>query len=133
MTRLRAVAVGGMAATILLGAFGSKGQGMSDAARNRLTALVGQVRQRAAAHDAAGAETALAKLRQNVTTFEHRGSISATDAAAIMHAADAVESKLTLITTTTTTTTEPPPPQDNGDHGKKRGHRKNEDNGDNNG
>ena len=130
MKRICSVAVCVSAAMMLLGACGSKGQGTSDAARNRLEALVAQVRQHAAAHDAVGAEDALARLRRSVTTFEHRGSISAADAAAIMHAAGTVESKLTLITTTTTKPPPPPPPEKK-DHGPKHGHKKG-DKGDNN-
>jgi hypothetical protein len=116
----------------LLGACGSSGRGVSDAARNRLTPLVDQIRMRAAAHDASGADLALASLRQRVTQLQQRGAIDDADAAAIMRAAGAVESKLALVTTTTTTTTTvppPPPPDEKHDHGAKKGHHKHDGDG----
>ena len=133
MSTTRNAAACALAAAILFGACGSGGQGMSDAARRRLTPLVEQVRERAAAHDAAGAEQVLATLRQTVARFEQQGAISGADAEAIMHAAGAVESKLALITTTTTTTTTAPPLDEEQDHGDKHGHHKKDENGNQNG
>ena len=82
-----------------------------------------------------GAERALATLRKNVVQFEHRGAISDADGAAILRAADTVQTRLVLITTTTTTTTTSPPPPEpdpgqNDKHGRKHGHHKGDDNGD---
>jgi hypothetical protein len=128
----RTAAACALAAAILLAACGSSGQGMSDAARRRLTPLVEQVRERAAAHDAAGAEQTLATLRQTVAQFEQQGAISRADAEAIMHAAGAVESKLALITTTTTTTTAPLSDEEQ-DHTDKHGHHRKDENGNQNG
>ena len=129
MRRAIRVAAGTLAAAIALVACGSSGDGISTAARVQLTPIIDQVRRRAAAHDAAGAERALANLRENVTRFQQSGAIGDDDAAAIVQAARAVEIRLTLITTTTTTTVPPPPPEppDRGkDHerGGKRGHDK---------
>jgi hypothetical protein len=104
-------AAGTVAAAIAFGACGSSGDGVSTAARDRLSPIIGQIRKRAAAHDAAGAERALANLRQNVARFEQNGAIGEADAAAILQAARAVENRLTLITTTTTTTLPPEPPE----------------------
>jgi hypothetical protein len=93
---------------------------MSQAARTALQPLVARARERAAAHDAAGAERVLAALRRKVDHFERTNDIDETDADRIKHAASEVEHRLTLITTTTTTTTTttvpPPPPKKPDDH-----------------
>jgi len=122
-----------------LGACGSNGPGVSQGARNDLNPLVAQVRERAAAHDAVGAERVLATLRRKVNQLEQSNAIGEHDATAIRHAATEVAHRLTLITTTTTTTTTttvaPPPPPSPPDkhgpgHGPKQGHHKGKEGGD---
>ena len=121
MRRAVRVGAGAIVAAIAFGACGSNGDGVSTAARDRLTPIISKLRARAAAHDAAGAELALAKLRQNVSRFKQDGDIGDDDAAAILKAATTVEARLTLITTTTTTTTAPPPPPEPPDHDDEHG------------
>jgi len=115
-----------------LGACGSNGPGVSQAARNDLNPLVAQVRERAAAHDAVGAERVLATLRRKVNQLEQSNAIGEHDATAIRHAVTEVVHRLTLITTTTTTTTvaPPPPPSPPDKHGPKQGHHKGKEGGD---
>jgi hypothetical protein len=129
VTRTVRIGAGAIAAALLLAACGDEGGGVSTQARDRLAPIIEQVRTRAAAHDAAGAEQALARLRDNVARFERAGEIGDDHAAAILQAARRVENRLTLITTTTTTTTVPPPPEppDDGKEkgpGKDKGHEK---------
>jgi hypothetical protein len=116
VTRVARVVSAAIAGSIAIGACGGGGDGISTAARDRLTPVVAQVRNRAGAHDATGAARALATLRQDVGQLRRRGEIDDDDAAAILQAAAAVRNRLALITTTTTTTTpvttpEPPGPR----------------------
>src|SRR5262249_47478174 len=125
--------------TASLGACGSRGQGISQAARDDLNPLISQARTRAAAHDAAGAAQALNALQQKAKQLERSDDVSPADAAAITHAVSEVESELAPAPTPPTTPLAPAPPfppvppDDHGDrgpgHGHKRGHHKNDDNG----
>ena len=112
--------------TLLLvaGACGGSGSGISSAAGAQLQLRVAAIRASAARGDRSGAESQLASLRVDVAQFRARDKLDVSAATRILHAADLVETKLSLLTppttTTTTTTTEPPPtPPDKGKgHGK---------------
>jgi hypothetical protein len=91
-------------------------RGMSDTAGQQLGALVATVRTAAAAHDAARADAALARLGHAVHNYERSGDISTARASEILGAAARVKTRLASITTTTTTTTTTPPPPPHEDH-----------------
>ena len=86
---------------------------MSDTARQKLDALVGQVRAAAVARDRPEAKHALGSLRHWVHQFQQDGQISSGRATDILAAAATVEAHLSpyATTTTTTTTTLPEPPE----------------------
>ena len=111
MTRARAITA---AVVVILAAAscGSSGA-MSDTARQKLDALVGQVRAAAVARDRPEAKHALGSLRHWVHQFQQDGQISSGRATDILAAAATVEAHLSpyATTTTTTTTTLPEPPE----------------------
>jgi len=111
VTRARAITA---AVVVILAAAscGSSGA-MSDTARQKLDALVGQVRAAAVARDRPEAKHALGSLRHWVHQFQQDGQISSGRATDILAAAATVEAHLSpyATTTTTTTTTLPEPPE----------------------
>jgi len=111
VTRARAITA---AVVVILAAAscGSSGA-MSDTARQKLDALVGQVRAAAVARDRPEAKHALGSLRHWVHQFQQDGQISSGRATDILAAAATVEAHLApyATTTTTTTTTLPEPPE----------------------
>jgi len=112
VTRSRAITA---AVVVILAAAscGSSGA-MSDTARQKLDALVGQVRAAAVARDRPEAKHALGSLRHWVHQFQQDGQISSGRATEILAAAATVEAHLApyaTTTTTTTTTTLPEPPE----------------------
>ena len=124
MRRVVRLLVVGLTVAIAAAGCGSS-RGMSDRASQQLGALVGRVRAAAAAHDAARADAALARLGKAVHDYEQSGDISAARASEILRAAAGVKTRLASITTTTTTTTTtsipPPPNEDHHDHDKHHG------------
>jgi hypothetical protein len=112
--------------TLAAASCGSSG-GMSDAARQKLDALVGQVRAAAIARDRPQAKHALGSLRHWVHEFQQDGQIGSGRATDILAAAATVEAHLApyATTPTTTTTTTVPEPDEHHEpdkhHGKDKG------------
>ena len=109
MTRARAMTAA-VAVILAAASCGSSGA-MSDTARQKLNALVGQVRAAAVARDRPQAKHALGSLRHWVHQFQQDGEISSGRATDILAAAATVEAHLAPYATTTTTTTTTTLPQ----------------------
>jgi len=103
VTRTRAVTAA-VAVILVAASCGSSGR-MSGTARQKLDALVGQVRAAAVARDRPQAKHALGSLRHWVHQYQQDGQISSGRATDILAAAAAVEAHLAPYATTTTTTT----------------------------
>ena len=119
-TRRRIAAIAALA-VLMLSACGDDGSGVSTSAGKQLDAQVDAIRTTAARADRSTAARQLALLRASVDQLQSDGDLSASAAARIRRAADAVAAELVLLSppTTTTTTTTTSPASDHGDKNDK--------------
>lgn len=114
---LRAVAIAVAAVVALGAACGGGDPDISGDASSALEPKVAEIRQLAAARQAEQAKAKLAELRGAVEELRSSGDLSDQRAGEILLAADAVETRLALVTTTTI----PPPPPDEDEDDEDRG------------